>query len=328
MQSKRFERVVGWSLLASVLILVPSPAQAGTLSTSVMGLFPKDVNEFAYADLKTARKFKWFAQLKEQMLPSRFRQFEAFLASAGIDPNTQVDELAWALKAPTSDAGELVVGVALGQFQPSSAEEYFKAQKLPTTKVRGFTLFAYGSGVGPNDIFFFFIDSNTAAFGHRSVLEQLIEVRFGGEESLLRNDAMFPLINETNGRGLVWAVLDPTYTRIGLNQIIPEAAQFPEAGKLMGKIRALVIRIEADRGVDANFQAVCATPDEANLFATLLDAGILYRRYQEAQTNPDLAKALEDVRVTPKGDRLDVRMSLSEETLTTLIRRATFAVRM
>lgn len=317
--------ITGAILLAA--LLCPT-ASAGTLSTSVIGLFPKDVNEFAYADLKSARKFKWFPQLKEQMLPSRFRQFEQFLVSAGIDPDTQVEELAWALRAPSAESGEMVVGVALGQFNPSSAEEYFKAQQLPLSKYRGFNLFAFGSGVGPNDIVFLFLDSNTAAFGHRSVLEQLIEVRYGGEESVLRNEELFPLINETNGRGLVWAVLDPTYTRIGMNQIIPEAAQFPEANNLFSKIRALTIRIEADRGVDANFQAVCATPDEANVFAALLQAGLLYRRQQEGQGNPEFAKVLEDIRVTPSGDRLDVRMSLTEETLLALIRRATFAVRM
>jgi len=318
--------VVG--LLALAALCCPAASRAGTLSTSVIGLFPKDVNEFAYADLKSARKFKWFAQLKEQMLPGRFRQFEQFLSSAGIDPNTQVEELAWALRAPSATMGEMVVGVALGQFQPSAAEEYFKTQKLPLTKHRGFSLFAFGSGVGPNDIFFFFLDSNTAAFGHRSVLEQLIEVRYGGEESVLRNDALFPLINETNGRGLVWAVLDPTYTRIGVNQMIPEVAQFPEASDLFSKIRALTIRVEADRNVDTSFLAVCASPDEANVFAALLQAGILYRRYQEGQTNPEFAKVLEDIRVTPSGDRLDVRMTLTEETLLALIRRATFAVKM
>ncbi len=45
-----------------------------------------------YADLKKARTMKWYPALQEQMLPERFRQFEKFLASAGVDPNTQVDE--------------------------------------------------------------------------------------------------------------------------------------------------------------------------------------------------------------------------------------------
>ena len=322
-RKKQFLAAMAILMVAAAL---PGSSRAGTLATDIIGLFPKELGEFAYADLKTARRFPWFAQLKDQMLPSRFRQFEQFLASAGIDPNTQVDELAWA--AATAVAGEQIVGVALGQFSPSAAEQFFKAQKLPITRVRGYTLFAFGSGVGPNDIFFFFLDSNTAAFGHRNILEKLIEVRFGTEEGLLRNEKFFRMIDEVNGRGVVWAVLDQGYTRLALQQLVPEAAQFPEATQLMGKIQALMIQIEADRGIEARFQAVCESPENANLFAALLQAGLLYRRYQENQSNPDLAKTLEDARINSRGERLELRLALSEERLTYLLRRNTFAVRM
>src|SRR5437879_8148115 len=71
-------------------------ADASTLSTDVIGMFPQNIGEFAYADLKQARALSWFPQLKQQMLPSRFKQFEQFLTSAGIDPNSQVEEIAWA----------------------------------------------------------------------------------------------------------------------------------------------------------------------------------------------------------------------------------------
>lgn len=315
-------------VVLGALITSPATGRAGTLSPQIVGLFPKDLGEFAYADLKTARRFKWFAQMKDQMLPSKFRQFEAFLASAGIDPNSQVEELAWGATVPTNEAPDMIVGVALGQFQPASAEAYFKAQKLPTDKVHGYTLFAFGSGAGANDIFFFFIDSNTAAFGNRPLLEKLIEVRFGAEESLLRNEKLFPLIDEVNGRALVWAVLNEGYTRIALQQLIPEVAQFPDAPKMVAKIKAMTVEVQADRGLDAKFQAVCQSPDEANLFAALLQAGLLYRRLQENQSNPELAKTLDDARVSPQGDRLEVKLALTEETLLTLLRRNTFAVKM
>ncbi len=335
----KVRRVFWATTLVAAIATLPAVGRAGTLSTSVIGLFPKEAGEFAYADLKKARQFKWFPQLKEQMLPSRFRQFEQFLASAGVDPNTQVEELAWALVAgkmgkssegatsevPTS---EQIVGIALGQFQPNSAEEFFKSQKLPTSKVRGYTLFAFGSGVGPNDLFFFFLDSNTAAFGHRDLLEKLIEIRFGTEESLLRNDKFFPLINETNGRGVVWAVLNPAYTRLAMQQLVPETSQFPQAAQLVSRLQALTINIEAGNGLDGRFQAVCDTPDDANTFAALLQAGLMYRRYQEAQANPDLARMLDDVRITPRGDRLEVRLALTDEQMLALIRRNTFAIKM
>lgn len=313
------------ALVIIVVLSVAGEALAGTLSTSVVGLFPKDVGEFAHVDLKTARKHKWFEQMKDQMLPSRFRQFESFLISAGMDPNTQVDDVAWGLTPATSSVGEQIVGVALGQFSPSSLEEFFRAQKLPLARVRGYTLFAFGSGVGPNDIFFLFLDSNTAAFGHRALLERLLEVRYGGEESLLRNESMFRLIDEVNGRGVIWAVLNEGYTRLAIHQLVPEAAQFPDANLLMAKLKALTISVQADRGLDAQFQAVCESPEEANVFAALLQAGLLLRRHQEHQSNPDLAKLLDEVRVQPRGDRLEIRVNLNEEMMVNLLRRNTFA---
>src|SRR6266568_4293927 len=159
-----FRRLVTAGVLVAMSLAVPKPARAGRLGADVIALFPKEVGEFAYADLKKARSLKWFPQLQEQMIPDKFRQFEKFLASAGVDPNSQVDELAWGLVAEGMSA-------------------------------------------------------KTEAFGHRAILEKMIEVRFGSEEGLLRNEKLFPLINEANGSGVVWAVLNPAYTRLAMQQL-------------------------------------------------------------------------------------------------------------
>ncbi|HXJ18311.1 MAG TPA: hypothetical protein VNM68_14090 [Candidatus Polarisedimenticolia bacterium] len=315
-------------ILLAAGIAMPQRASAGTLSTSITGMFPKQVGEFAYADLKSARKYPWFQQLREQLLPSRFRQFEQFLASAGVDPNSQVDELAWGAIASPKGGGEQIVGVALGSFNPSSSEDRFKQRKLPMFDVHGYHLYAFGSGTGPNDILFMFIDSNTAAFGHRSALEQLIDVRTGVSESLLTNDRLFPLINEANGTGIIWAVLNQKYTHLAVQQLLPQANQFPQAAEIIGRLQAMTINIEADSGVDAHFQAVCSSTDDANLLAAALQAGLLYRRYQEAQTHPDLASALDQVRVQPSGDRLKIEAPVSQDQLLSLIHTRAFAVPM
>src|SRR5271168_1394980 len=203
-------RLAALGLLLGAVLTVSKPAQAGTLGADKIGMFPKDVGEFGYADMKKARTLKWFPQLQEQVLPERFRQFEKFLASTGNDPNSQVDEIAWALVAEGltskaegagSDAvpsGEQMVGIALGNFNQDSTAAYFKKQKLPTSTSRGYTLYAFGTGTGASDLFFFFIDASTAAYGHRSILEKMISVRFGEEDSLLRNDKFSTLINEAN----------------------------------------------------------------------------------------------------------------------------------
>jgi hypothetical protein len=324
--------------LASAL-LAPHPARASSLGNNIIALFPKEVGEFAYADLKKARSMKWFPQLQEQLLPDRFRQFEKFLASAGVDPNTQVEELAWGLIAESTSkgdstgassipTGEQVVGVALGNYNPDSTEAYFKRQKLPTFKARNYTLYAFGTGAGPSDLFFLFIDSSTAAFGHRSVLEKMIEVRFGAEESLLRNDQLFPLINEANGNGIVWAVLNPAYTRLAMQQLAPEAEQFPDAAKLVSRMQNMLINVNASSGIDGKFQAVCGSTEEANTMAQLLQAGLLYKRYQAGKENPDFADMLDKARVVPSGDRVVINLTLTDDQMASLIKHNTFALKM
>lgn len=315
------------AILGAAIVAVPQRSIAGTLSSSVIGMFPQDVGEFAYADLKSARKFSWFPQLREQLLPSRFRQFEQFLTSAGVDPNAQVEELAWGAISETKGS-ETVVGVALGQFDPSSTEDRFKQQKLPSFEVNGYHLYAFGSGTGPNDILFTFIDSNTAAFGQRSALEKLIDVRTGVAPSLFTNDKMFPLINEVNGSGIIWAVLNQNYTHLAMQQLLPQAGQFPQAATIISRMQAMTISVEADSGVDTHFQAVCSSTDDANLLAAALQAGVMYRRYQESHDHPDLAGALDQISVQPSGDRLKVDAPVSQDQLLSLISSHAFATPM
>ncbi|HTS12776.1 MAG TPA: hypothetical protein VMH00_11715 [Candidatus Limnocylindrales bacterium] len=312
----------------AVISAIPSRIAADSLSTNVIGMFPKDVGEFAYADMKSARKLSWFPQLRDQILPSRFRQFEQFLASAGVDPNTQVDELAWGGITVGKTGGEEVVGVALGTFDPTSAEAHFKQQKLPSFDIKGYHLYSFGSGMAANDILFVFIDANTAAFGHRPALEKLIDVRTGNAESLFTNDKLYPLITSTNGNGFIWAVLNANYTHLAMTQLLPQANQFPQAATIINRMQAMTISVDADSGVDAKFQAVCSTADDANLLSAALQAGVMYRRYQEAQANPSLAAALDQVRVTPAGDRLNIEIPVSQDQLLSLIRTKVFSVQM
>ena len=328
-----FQRIAILSLAAAALIAAalsafPARSTADSLSEGILGMFPKQVGEFAYADMKSARQYPWFPQLRDQLMPSRFREFEKFLTSAGIDPNTQVDQLAWGGINIAKTGGEEIVGVALGSFNPGAAEQHFKQQKLPMIDVNGYHMYAFGSGSAPGDILFTFIDPNTAAFGHRSALEKLIAVRSGQAASLLDNDKIYPLISDTNGTGIIWAVLDQSYTHLAMNQLLPQANQFPQAEQIMGRMQAMTISVDAGSGVDAKFQAVCASPSDANLLSAALQAGIMYRRYQEGQQNQAMSSALDQVRVSPAGDRLNVDIPLSRDQLVSLIRSRAFAIQM
>jgi len=331
-------RALSMTALLVLATAVARPVKAGGIGADTIALFPKNTGELGYVDMKKARTMKWFPALEQQVIPERFRQFEKFLASAGVDPNSQVDELVWALvpdviakdeKGVSTGvpSSELTVGIAIGNYNPDSTETYFKQQKLPMTKQDTFTLFAFGSGAGSGDLYFFFLDSGKAVFGHKALLEKLIDIRQGREDGLLRNTDMYNLINEANGTGLVWAVLDPGYTRLAMSQLAPEVQQFPEAAKLVQNMKSMILSATASSGVDAKVQAVCGNTQDANTLSQLLTAGLLYKKYQ-AKDNPEFGQLLDQAMVSPSGDRIEIRMSVSDDQMSSLIRKNTFAIKM
>ena len=149
----------------------------------------------------------------------------------------------------------------------------------------------------------------------------------GTGESLFTNDKLYPLITEANGSGLIWAVLDKNSTNLAMHELLPQASQFPQAAAIVAAAsHAMTISVTADSGIDVQFQAVCDSVDDANTLGAAMQAGIIAaRRYQEAQSNPDFAKALDHVRVTPTGDRLKIDAPVSQDELLSLIRTKALA---
>ncbi|HVN08831.1 MAG TPA: hypothetical protein VMV61_07665 [Patescibacteria group bacterium] len=324
-------------------------ARANSLSTNVLGMFPKNVGEIGFADVRAAREASWFPQFEAQVLPVRFSYFERFVAAAGMDISKQVEEIAWAAAAapaqpaarpgdgaapegqppaPQKFTGEEVVGIALGNFQPDLVDAFFTNQKLPTVKVRGYTLYAFGSGVSPGDLFFFFLDENTMAFGHRDPLESLIAVHFAEEDSFLANDTLSRLVDEVNGNGTMWAVMDQNYAQTAINQMMPGIAQFPGANQLLARVRGMTVSVETDPGMDVHVTPLCASTNDALTLAQLLQAGLLYKRYQVGQSDPDMAKVIDGTSVSADGDHLKVRTQLSSDLVISLLRTNAFSTHM
>ncbi|HTQ85583.1 MAG TPA: hypothetical protein VMI93_05195 [Candidatus Solibacter sp.] len=338
--------------VASLALALAGVARASSLSSSVLGMFPKAVGEIGYVDLKAARQTAWFSQYQSQMLPIRFQHFERYLVSAGMDLEKQVEEIAWVGSAqdtqqpanpadaqgkaasggppaqPQQFTGEEVVGIGIGNFAPDQIDAFFKKQKLPTVSVRGYTLYVFGSGMSPGDLFFFFLDSNTVAFGHREMLEKLIGVRFGDEESFLQNETLSALVDEVNGQGAMWMALDQNYSKSQIARMMPDLAQFEGATKMLGRVKGMTVSVQMDSGIIAQVTPQCGSTDDALTMAQLLQAGLLIKRYQASQSTPDVAKALDATTVSADGDHLKIRTQLADDLLLSLLRSGTLSLPM
>jgi hypothetical protein len=321
------------ALALVVLFSLASPrAHADTLSPSILSLFPKNASELAYSDFAHVRQFPWFAQFKRQTLPTGFSELDAFLSSINIDPNRQIDQLAWALIASDSSAvpssphqlpaNDDLLGIALGNFDTPSAEALLEKNKTPSIVSAGYTF--YPCGPACHGFYFLFLDSGTIAFGKPSLLLQMLQVRSGAQESILANPLLYPLIRQVNGSGIFWGVLNDAGTRAALLQLLPEAGNFPDVSKLISKMHAMTIAIDGQNELDAVLN-VSATPDDALQLSQLLQAALLYRQFQTAKDDPQFAKILQNISVVPAGPGLQITFSLTSDQMVSLLQHNTFS---
>ena len=294
----------------------PARASDGSLSNGVIAMFPKDVGAFAYADMQAAKKSPVFLALFDQFLPAHFQKFKSFIAGIGIDFDSQIQDIAWGTIETGGSAQ--VMGVALGHFDPEQMKSQLKQQQVPVSSFQGYDVFAFGTGIGQNDLFFTFLDTDTMAFGTRDGIQRFINVRMNGEQTLLANDALFPMIREANGHGILWGIFDQRHTKLAIDELMPQATAFPQAAAIVKRVHALIVHAASDDGVAVSLEAKCATVDDANLLALALQTEIMYRQYQGASSNSSATDLLSRLSVRPSGEDLNANVTLSQDDLQAL----------
>jgi hypothetical protein len=324
--------------VAFVLASALSPvANAGSLTTEVVGIFPRDAAEFAFADLRQARSLAWFPELQREVLPDQLRQFEQFLASPGMARDSRVEELAWAVVPSESQAqtavgtgapngGDTVV-VALGQFSPESTNAYFKAQKRDIVEVRNYQLYSLGGGSADSGLFVCFVDSTVAVLGERKELERVIGILHGEEPSLLSNGDLAPLISQADAHSVVWAVLSAHGARQEMKELVPLVEAFPQAQQLISKVRAFTLEIDAGSGIESHFAALCGSSDDADMLGALLQADLSFQSSPSGKSAQNVTGFLDRAQVGLSGDRLDVTFDLTDNQVVGLLQKGTFSIR-
>src|SRR5579862_4249987 len=304
--------------IIAVVILTPHFANASGLDTSVAEMFPKDVAELSYLDLKAMRQQPWFAIAEQNLLPLRFRKLEFLLSNAGLDVQTQVDTLAWGTVNATKTTNAGFVGVAAGHFSPSTVESYFSQHNLHTVDEQGEHVLDIGGNT--SDLYLVFLDPETAAFGQLAALDQLLAVRSQGNESFAGNSALTALVKDTRQDSLTWSVRDKGYARATFQHFLPDSAQIPEAGLLLDHIQSLEFDVTDQNVLSARLQVVCSSPTEAVMLAALLQAGIAYREHEVWQSGAPPSTIFKGISVTAYSTRVEIEIPIGPAQLDSAIR--------
>jgi hypothetical protein len=175
---------------------------------------------------------------------------------------------------------------------------------------------------------FLFLDSNTMAFRRRELLGRMLAVRSGEEEGVFADQAMLPLIQQANGAGIFWGVLNSAGARMAIRQLVPEASQFPESGKLLARMKAPIVSVKGTSSRDADFPMISDSPQATTILSQLMQAGLVVRRYEAGQGNPALAQIRDSIQITANGNGLDVSFSISNGQANLLIAHNLFSMKL
>jgi hypothetical protein len=129
-------------------------------------------------------------------------------------------------------------------------------------------------------------------------------------------------------KSIFWGVRSPQSTPEAVRQLVPEAARFPQAQKLIGSLSALIVNLDAssDARLDLPFHAESGSPKDTLIFSLVLQATGLLRDYQASNDYPDLASILEEMGIEANGSQVGISFSLTDDQLKSLIAHDTFSV--
>src|SRR5208283_3875972 len=116
-------------------VLFVGAANAMPLNSSARAVIPAELQQLISVDYRAMKDSPTAMQLKQQLMPDNIKEFEAALKGVGIDPDKDVDTLAFAAFR-TAKQGTKSVGMADGAFAMKAVLKKMTVRKIKPTKYR------------------------------------------------------------------------------------------------------------------------------------------------------------------------------------------------
>jgi hypothetical protein len=308
------------------LILVPCAA-AQSLQNQVLGLFPAQTGEITFLDVKSLRGSPHYAQLKEQVLPERFRSLVAWTQYIGIDFDTEVNQLSWAFLPPDAQGNVGLVGIAEGAFTLSELENEIKKRKLNFSRHLGHLVLTLGKNDAGQEFLFAFVDGATAVYGFREPVIEVLDRRAQNAQGLLGNRVMVDLVGQVNGKSPVWIVMDRRFTLLGVKQMLPNAETLPGFETVTSTLVSSILRFDLSNGMKSEGSVRCGSTADAAIVSTLMQAGLAYQTWRIKEANPELARVLGTMNVNSESQNVQLALSINNDDFLTLLSKNSFALK-
>jgi hypothetical protein len=266
------KRVKAYCSCIMLLAFLPCLAGAMPLSSSARTSIPGDLQQLISVDYRALKDSPTAMQLKQQVLPDNLKQFESALKGIGIDPDKDVDTLAFA-SFRTPKQGVKGVGVAAGPFAMKAVLKKLTAQKIKPTKYNATT------NIYPMDggMVMVFLDDSTLLFGEISAVKIALQTRDGEGLGLDTNQVMADMMSSVDSSP-VWSILDQLGTQNVMRSALGDAAKVADYDTIKKRLLGSRYTMSFTGGVNFDLTVVSSDSMSAATLSSLVKAGLLYKK--------------------------------------------------
>jgi hypothetical protein len=305
------------SLLTCVMVAVlcVGMANAMPLNSSARAVIPADLQQLFSIDYRAIKDSPTAMQLKAQLVPDNIKQFEEALKGVGINPDKDVDSLAFAAFR-TPKQGTKQVGVAAGPFAMKTVVKKMTLRKIKPTKYHNSNIYAMDGGMVMS-----FLDESTLLFGEMSAVKMALDTRDGEILSLDTNPTMSDMMSDVDSAP-VWSILDQQGTQNVMRSALGDASKIGDYDTVKKRLLGSRYTMNFTSGVNFDLTVVAADAISAATLSSVAKAGLLFKKMSASGSEK---VAMENSTVDSDGSNVLFHFKSSDQQFQSLMHSELFA---
>lgn len=295
--------------------LLVSMAYAMPLNSSARTCVPADLLQLISVDYRALKDSPTAMALKQQLMPDNIKQFESALKGIGIDPEKDVDTLAFA-SFRAGKQGVRGLGVASGPFNMKTVLKKMKLQNYKPKKYGNAFLYPMDGGFVMT-----FLDDSTLLFADPTAIRTALDTRDGQVLGLDTNGTMADMMTDVDSAP-VWSILDQQGTQNMMRSALGDASKVADYESIKKRIMGSRYTMNFNSGVNFDLTVVTSDSVTAGTMSSLVKAGILYKKMS---ATPAEKVAVDNTTVDSDGSNLSVHFKASDQQFQSLMHSELFA---
>jgi len=291
-------------------VCLSTAAYAAPLSSSARTVIPSAVQQIVAVDYHALSNSEAAPALKDWLLPGGLQQLQASIATSGIHPDKDIDQITFVTYR--GSAGRLyTIGIAQGSFRQKDFVQRMSSKGVKPTKYLLTYLYPIGSGMR-----LAFLDPSTILFGDPAALRGAIEVRDSGARSLAFNRTIDDLVADVQNAA-AWVVLDQTATQAVIRSSLGRGSSSSDYDIVMKRLLASDYELNLGSGISSDLNFKAADSITAAAVASLLKAGMLYSKIGAGSTE---SMILDNTRIESSHDMIQMHFQLDDDVANLLLK--------